>query len=70
MPSNILPSRTDVESTIVSNLVLAGLLLPAEIARYMKTLSRYDTLEILRQLIESHKLRHESLESIAHERRN
>ena len=70
MPGNILPTRTDVESSIVTNLVLAGLLKPAEISRYMTCLGRYSTLEILSQLVESNKLRHQRLEDMAYERRN
>ncbi len=64
------PNRTDVESTIITNLVLAGLLLPSEVARYTMALARYNANELSSQMQESNQLLGQSLEAKAMEARN
>ncbi len=65
-----IPNRTDVEGTIITNLVLAGLLKPNEVARYLMSLSSYGVNELIPQLMESYSLIGMCLENKMWEARN
>jgi len=62
--------RDNAIDSIVSNLIMAGLLLPEEVGRYMVQLGWYDDIAIASQLCESRNLWGKSLEIAAQLRKN
>ncbi len=50
-------NRERTIETIVTNLIKAGVLLPEETSHYRETLKSYDTLTLVKVLLESHLLR-------------